>query len=151
MMRQLSPWTENIGKRQVKTPKIYFRDSGIYHSLLGLARGAEIQTHPTLGASWEGFALESVLRTLRIPSEDAYFWATHNQAELDLLVFRNGRRFGFEFKYSDAPRTTKSMASALADLGLERLYVVFPGDQRFPLAENIEAVGLSAIRSLALA
>jgi hypothetical protein len=148
MVRQLLPWTENLGKRLVKTPKIYFRDSGIFHILLGLERGKAIETHPKLGASWEGFALESVLRILDVPSEEAYFWATHNQAELDLLVFRGGRRFGFEIKYTDAPRTTKSMASAMADLGLERLYVVFPGDQRFPLAEKIEAVGLSRIKGL---
>jgi hypothetical protein len=150
MVRQLQPWTENLGKRQVKTPKIYFRDSGIFHILLGLEKGRDIETHPKLGASWEGFALESVIRSLDIPSEEAYFWGTHNQAELDLLVFKGGRRFGFEFKYTDAPRTTKSMAAALEDLSLERLYVVFPGDQRFPLGATIEAVGLGAIEGLAL-
>lgn len=151
MVRQLLPWTENLGKRLVKAPKIYFRDSGIFHILLGLQKGREIETHPKLGASWEGFALESVLRTQDIPPEEAYFWATHNQAELDLLVFKGGKRFGFEFKYSDAPRTTKSMASAMADLGLERLYVVFPGNQRFPLGEKVEAVGLEAVKGLVLA
>jgi len=148
MVRQLLPWTENLGKRLVKTPKVYFRDSGIFHILLGLEKGRDIETHPKLGASWEGFALESVLRLLEIPSEEAYFWATHNHAELDLLVFKGGRRFGFEFKYSDAPRTTKSMASALEDLGLDRLYVVFPGQQRFPMADRIEALGLSAVKNL---
>jgi predicted AAA+ superfamily ATPase len=149
MVRQLAPWAENLGKRQVKTPKIYFRDSGIFHNLLGLEKGREIQTHPKLGASWEGFALESVLQVLAVPSDEAYFWATHNQAELDLLVFRGGRRFGFEFKYTDSPRTTKSMASALEDLGLERLYVIFPGTERFPLGDKIEALGLANIHGLA--
>ena len=148
MVRQLPPWTENIAKRQVKTAKIYFRDSGIFHCLLGLEKGLGIHAHPKLGASWAGFALESVLQTLNIPAGDAYFWATHNQAELDLLVFKNGRRFGFQFNYSDAPRTTKAMASAMNDLGLERLHVVFPGKQRFPLGDRIEAVGLSSIREL---
>ncbi|MDR3669861.1 MAG: ATP-binding protein [Holophaga sp.] len=150
MVRQLLPWTENLGKRLVKTPKIYFRDSGVFHSLLGLELGRDIETHPKLGASWEGFALESALRVLDVPSEEAYFWATHNQAELDLLVFRGGKRFGFEFKYTDAPRTTKSMASAMENLGLERLYVVFPGDQRFPLSERVEALGLTALKNLTL-
>jgi predicted AAA+ superfamily ATPase len=150
MVRQLLPWTENLGKRLVKSPKIYFRDSGIFHSLLGLEKGRDIETHPKLGASWEGFALESVLRVLEVPSDEAYFWATHNQAELDLLVLKGGKRFGFEFKFTDAPRTTKSMASALDDLGLERLYVVFPGDQRFPLGTKTEALGLALIKSLSL-
>jgi uncharacterized protein len=150
MVRQLLPWTENLGKRLVKSPKIYFRDSGIFHSLLGLDKGRDIETHPKLGASWEGFALESVLRVLEVPSDEAYFWATHNQAELDLLVFKGGKRFGFEFKFTDAPRTTKSMASALEDLALERLYVVFPGDQRFPLGTKTEALGLAVIKGLIL-
>jgi predicted AAA+ superfamily ATPase len=150
MVRQLLPWTENLGKRLVKTPKIYFRDSGIFHMLLGLEKGKDIETHPKLGASWEGFALESVLRILDIPPEEAFFWATHNQAELDLMVVKGGKRFGFEFKYTDAPRTTRSMASAMADLGLERLFVVYPGDQRFPLAEKTEAAGLATIKNLTL-
>ncbi len=151
MMRQLTPWHENLSKRQVKTPKIYFRDSGLFHSLLGLEKGSAIRNHPKLGASWEGFALESVLRTFDIPSEEAYFWGTHNQAELDLMVFKGGRRYGFEFKYADAPRITPSMRMAMADLGLERLYCVHPGEQRFPLDERMEAVGLPGIRNLVLA
>lgn len=150
MMRQLAPWAENISKRQVKAPKVYFRDSGLLHSLLGLERGQEIQTHPKLGASWEGFALESVLRTLDIPSEEAFFWATHNHAELDLLVFKGGRKFGFEFKYADAPRVTPSMKIAMEDLGLERLYVLHPGNLDYPLGERVEAMGLARIRSLVL-
>lgn len=150
MVRQLAPWAENLSKRQVKAPKIYFRDSGLLHSLLGLEKGRDIQTHPKLGASWEGFALESVLRTLGIPSEEAYFWATHNQAELDLLVFKGGRRFGFEFKYADAPRVTPSMKIAMGDLGLERLFVIHPGDLDYSLGERMEAIGLDRIRNLVL-
>ena len=150
MVRQLAPWSENLGKRQVKTPKIYFRDSGIFHSLLGLEKGSDLENHPKLGASWEGFALESLMRMLEVPAEDAFFWATHNEAELDLLVFRGGRRYGFEFKYSDSPRLTKSMGIALADLGLERLFVVCPGNYRFPMAEKVEAVGLTRIGELVL-
>jgi len=150
MIRQLVPWSENLGKRQVKTPKIYFRDSGIFHSLLGLEKGSDIENHPKLGASWEGFALECVLRMLEVPGEDAYFWATHNEAELDLMVFRGGRRYGFEFKYSDAPRMTKAMGIALEDLGLERLFVVCPGEYRFPMTDKVEAIGLSNIDEIVL-
>ena len=146
MIRELTPWAENIGKRQVKAPKIYFRDSGIFHSLLGLDLGKDILAHPKLGASWEGFALESVLGSLGLGPEESYFWATYNEAELDLMVFKGGRRYGFEFKYSDAPRTTRSMAIAIRDLGLEHLYIVYPGDQRFPLGERITAAGLDSIK-----
>lgn len=142
MVRQLLPWTENLGKRLVKRPKIYFRDTGILHSLLGLDRSEAIVAHPRLGASWEGFALETVLQTLQVPEGDAYFWATHNQAELDLLVFRGGRRIGFEFKHTDAPATTRSMAIAMEDLGLERILVIHPGKANFPLSPRIQALGL---------
>lgn len=142
MVRQLLPWTENLGKRLVKRPKIYFRDTGILHSLLGLDRSEAILAHPRLGASWEGFALETVLQTLGTPEGDAYFWATHNQAELDLLVFRGGRRIGFEFKHTDSPATTRSMAVAMEDLGLERIVVVHPGKGSFPLTPRIHTLGL---------
>lgn len=150
MLRQLLPWTENQGKRLVKAPKVYFRDSGILHNLMGLARPADLQTHPRLGASWEGFALETVLRALAVPSEEAFFWATHGHAELDLLILRGGRRYGFEFKYTDAPRTTRSMQIALQDLELERLYIIHPGQQGFPLTERIEALPLAQIPKLKL-
>lgn len=146
MVRQLPPWFQNLGKRQVKAPKIYFRDSGLLHALLGLREPRELQVHPRLGASWEGFALEQVLKI--VAPEDAYFWATHAGAELDLLVFQRGKRIGFEFKYADAPALTKSMHTAVADLGLSRLHVIYPGPHRYPLAKRIDAVPLSGIADL---
>jgi uncharacterized protein len=136
MVRQLQPWAENIGKRQVKSPKIYFRDSGLFHSMLGVKNIGELQRHPKIGASWEGYALEEVLRTF-VPDE-AYFWATHNGAELDLLLFKDGQRIGVECKYQDAPRLTPSMKIALEDLKLDRLLVIYPGLKNYRLAENVE-------------
>jgi len=141
MVRQLQPWYENIGKRQVKAPKIYFRDSGLLHSLMGLRSRDELRVHPKSGASWEGFALEQVLRLAQ--PEDAYFWATHTGAELDLLMFRYGKRVGVEFKRVDAPRLTPSMRTAMADLKLDALYVVYPGDRRYAMADRVEAVPLA--------
>ncbi len=141
LLRRLPPWFENTGKRVVKAPKMYLRDTGLLHALLGLRTGAEVRSHPRFGASWEGFALEYVVALLRA-ERDAYFWATHGGAELDLLVSRGGKRYGFEFKFADVPGTTKSMRVALADLNLERLFVVYPGERDFPLDEKIEAVPL---------
>jgi len=143
MVRQLQPWHQNLGKRQVKAPKIYFRDSGLLHALLGLPDRDALLHHPASGASWEGFALEQVLR-LAAPDE-AFFWATHNGAELDLLLLKDGQRVGVEFKRADAPKLTPSMQIASRDLQLDRLYVVYPGELRFPLAERIEAVPLAAL------
>ena len=143
MVRQLQPWFENLGKRQVKAPKIYFRDSGLLHSLMGVRGAADLLTHPRSGASWEGFALEQVLR-LAEPDE-AYFWATHSGAELDLLLMRGQRRVGVEFKRADAPRITPSMLIAQRDLRLDALYVVYPGTRRYPLADGVEAVPLAAL------
>jgi len=130
-----------MGKRQVKSPKIYFRDSGLLHALMGARSSAELLHHPRLGASWEGFALEQVLRLAQ--PDDAYFWATHTGAELDLLMFKYGKRVGVEFKHADAPALTPSMRIALADLALDALYVVYPGDRRYRLAEKIQAVPLT--------
>jgi hypothetical protein len=141
MVRQLQPWHENLGKRQVKAPKIYFRDTGLLHSLLGIRSEADLLRHPRLGASWEGFALEQVLRLAR--PDQAYFWATHTGAELDLLMFKYGKRIGVEFKRADAPDLTRSMKIAMEDLKLDALYVVYPGDRRYVLAEGIEAVPLA--------
>jgi predicted AAA+ superfamily ATPase len=141
MVRQLPPWFENLGKRQVKAPKIYFRDSGLLHTLMGVRTEADLLSHPRLGASWEGFALEQVLRLAR--PDEVYFWATHTGAELDLLMLKYGKRVGVEFKYVDAPRLTPSMRIAATDLKLDALYVVYPGDRRYPLADNIEAVPLA--------
>jgi predicted AAA+ superfamily ATPase len=141
LLRRLPPWFENVGKRLVKAPKVYVRDTGLLHALLGLRDAAEVRSHPRFGASWEGFALEHVIQLLDA-ERDAYFWATYAGAELDLLVARGGKRYGFEFKFADAPSTTKSMRIALADLELDRLFVVFPGDRPYALDERIEAVPL---------
>ena len=143
MVRQLQPWHANLGKRQVKSPKVYLRDSGLLHALLHVTGLPELLAHPRSGPSWEGFALEQVLRIAR--PEEAYFWATHQGAELDLLMFRAGQRIGVEFKCMDAPTVTKSMRIAIADLRLDALYVVYPGEHRFTMAEGIEAVPLWAL------
>ena len=143
MIRQLQPWHENLGKRQVKAPKIYFRDSGLLHQLMGIRSFTQLLTHPAGGASWEGFALEQVLRIAE--PDQAYFWATQAGAELDLLMFKDGRRVGVEFKRTDVPRVTPSMRIAMHDLKLDALYVVYPGLHRFKLAEGIEAVPLWAL------
>lgn len=144
MVRQLQPWHENIGKRQVKAPKIYFRDSGLLHELLGIRDESALATHPRSGASWEGFAVEQILR-IAAPDE-AYFWATYAGAELDLLMIKDGRRVGVEIKRVDAPRLQPSMQIAMRDLKLDALYVVYPGAQRYAIAERIEAVPLAALQ-----
>jgi hypothetical protein len=141
MVRQLQPWHENLAKRQVKAPKIYFRDSGLLHALLGVADMPGLVRHPRSGASWEGFAPAQVLRITQ--PDQAYFWATHGGTELDLLMFKYSKRIGVEFKRTDAPRATSSMRIAAADLRLDALYVVYPGDRRYSLADKIEAVPLS--------
>ena len=143
MIRQLQPWHENLGKRQVKAPKIYFRDTGLLHALMGVATLDQLLTHPRSGASWEGFALDQVLRITR--PDQAYFWATHQGAELDLLLFKGSQRVGVEFKRADAPRVTNSMRIAMQDLKLNALYVVYPGLHRYKLADRIEAVPLWAM------
>lgn len=144
MVRQLQPWFENVGKRQVKAPKLYFRDTGLLHALLGITSREALSVHPRIGASWEGFAIESILRKLGSPGE-SYFWATHAHAELDLLTFVGGRRIGFEIKRADAPAMTRSMKIARDDLRLDHLYVVTPGDATFPMDERISALGLDAV------
>jgi predicted AAA+ superfamily ATPase len=143
MVRQLQPWYQNLGKRQVKAPKIYLRDSGLLHSLLGLESFNDLWNHPLCGASWEGFAMEQVLRMAK--PDEAYFWATHQGAELDLLLLQGGSRVGVEFKRTDTPMVTRSMRIAMDDLKLDALYVVYAGDQRFQLADGIEAVPLWAL------
>lgn len=140
LVRQLPPWFENLGKRQVKAPKVYIRDSGMLHGLLHLASMERLEEHPKLGASWEGFALEQVLQITG--DRDAYFWATHGGAELDLMVLWQGRRIGFEFKFGDAPGITKSMRVAMADLKLDRLLVVVPGRESYDLGPKIEVVSI---------
>ena len=143
MVRQLQPWHENLGKRQVKSPKIYFRDTGLLHALMDVQSLPQLLTHPRAGASWEGFALEQVLRIAQ--PQQAFFWATHQGAELDLLMLRGQQRIGVEFKRADAPGVTPSMRIALQDLKLDALYVVYPGRHRFTMAERIEAVPLWAL------
>lgn len=146
MVRVLPPWFENLGKRQVKAPKIYVRDSGLLHALLNLKDRDELLGHPKLGASWEGFALEQLIALL--DTRDAYYWATHAGAELDLMTLWSGQRYGFEVKYSDAPGATKSMHTALADLGLAHLWVIYPGEKRYDLTEKITAVPAREIPAL---
>ena len=136
MIRQLPPWFENTGKRLVKAPKVYFRDTGILHALLGLETQRAVQSHPKLGLSWEGFALEEVIRRA-CAEREAYFYKTHGGAELDLLLLRNGKRYGFECKYHDAPRPTRSIHQVIQDLDLERVWIVYPGSTAYPLTETI--------------
>jgi predicted AAA+ superfamily ATPase len=147
MVRVLPPWFENLKKRQVKAPKIYIRDSGLFHSLLQVSSLAELRGHPKIGASWEGFALEHMIHVFR--TRDAYFWGTHSGAELDLMVMSTGKRHGFEFKYTDAPRRKRSMHIAIEDLGLEHLWVIYPGDQKYALDSKITAIPLEEILQLA--
>lgn len=146
MVRQLTPWFENLKKRQVKAHKIFIRDPGILHALLGIISPEDLQAHPKLGASWEGFALEQILHLTG--ERDAYFWATHSGAKLDLLVFHKGKRLGFEFKYADQPKTTKSMHICIEDLHLDHLYIIHPGEHSFPLAGNITATPLAPLLDL---
>ncbi|MFO7653193.1 MAG: ATP-binding protein [Candidatus Krumholzibacteriia bacterium] len=138
MVRLLPPWVANVGKRQVKSPKVYVRDCGLLHALLGILSPEDLMAHPVVGASWEGFAAEQVIRSLGVPERDCYFWATHAGAELDLLISRGSRLEGFEFKRTLAPSVTRSMRSALETLGLERLTVVYPGADAFPLASDVQ-------------
>jgi predicted AAA+ superfamily ATPase len=143
MVRQLAPWHENLGKRQVRAPKVYVRDSGLLHALLGIGSRRDLELHPKVGASWEGYAVEEVLKALR--PDEAYFWATHQGAELDLLLFRRGRRVGVECKRMDAPKLTPSMRVAISDLKLDRLAVVYPGTTRYALAADVEVVPLAEL------
>ena len=146
MVRVLPPWFENLKKRQVKAPKIYIRDSGLFNSLLRISTLADLQGHPKIGASWEGFALEHVINTFQ--TRDAYFWATHAGAELDLMLTIAGKRYGFEFKYTDAPGRNRSMHIALEDLGLEHLWIIYPGNQKYALDDKITAIPLQVILHL---
>ena len=145
LVRQLQPWHENLRKRQVKAPKVYLRDSGLLHALLGLATERDLLSHPKAGASWEGLAIEETLK--RVRPEAAYFWATHAGAELDLLLFKGGRRYGVEAKRSDAPTVTKSMRVAMADLSLERLTVLYPGSERYDLDGRVTVLPAASLAS----
>ncbi len=143
MVRQLPPWHENLRKRQVKSPKVYLRDSGLLHELLGIRSEAELLSHPKCGASWEGYAVEEVLKATE--PDEAYFWATHQGAELDLLLIKDGRRFGIEIKRADAPRVTPSMRIALEDLRLDHLSVLYPGSVPYRLDKRVTVMPLGSL------
>jgi len=143
MIRQLQPWHANLKKRQVKAPKIYLRDTGLLHQLLGIRLEKDLLSHPKCGASWEGYVIEETLKAVK--PDEAYFWATHSGAEIDLVLVKAGRRLGVECKRTDAPRLTPSMRIALADLKLERIAVVYPGTKRYALAKGVGAVPLEAL------
>jgi len=144
MVRQLPPWFENVGKRVVKAHKVYFRDTGLLHALLGLKDWQQLLSYPRFGFSWEGFALEEVIRSISAERE-AYYYRTYAGAELDLLILRAGKRWGFEFKFEDTPRPTPSMHIALKDLGLEKIRLIYPGDRSYRLADKIEALPLKEV------
>ena len=146
MIRQLQPWYENLGKRQVKSPKIYFRDTGLLHGLLDIPDMFSLLGHPKIGASWEGFVIEQVLQIMH--PNTAYFWGTHAGAELDLLFHLGGKRFGIEIKFNEAPSLTPSMRVALSDLSLDHLWVIYPGNETYPVMENVTVLPLSEIESI---
>lgn len=145
MVRVLQPWYANLGKRLIKRPKIYLRDSGLLHRLLSISDTRQLLTHPKLGASWEGFALECIVRHLNLRPQEIFFWRTHEGAELDLLFQAKGRWWGIEFKYSDAPKLTKSMQIAVSDLKLQHLWIVYPGKEKYPLKPKITVLPLSSM------
>lgn len=145
VVRQLPPWHENIAKRQVRSPKVYIADSGLLHTLLNLPTLSDIEAHPKVGASWEGFAIEQVIRQLGVEDDECYFWATHAGAEVDLLVIRGRRRLGFEIKRTTTPKLTRSVRTALDDLGLRRLDIIHAGEHTFPLGDRIRAVAISRL------
>lgn len=142
MVRQLRPWFENIEKRQVKSSKLYIRDSGLLHNLLLLPSIAVLQGHPALGASWEGFAIEEIIR--RSGSKDCYFWGTQNQSEIDLIIFKDGKRFGFEFKYTSQPKRTKSIHLVMKDLKLDHVHIITPSGTSYPLGPHISVSHLKS-------
>lgn len=147
MVRVLPPWLPNLRKRQVKSPKVYLRDTGLLHTLLGLTSEQDLAGHPKVGASFEGFAIEQLLAALA--TDNVYFWATHAGAELDLLFTRSGRNYGVEFKLADAPRTTRSMRVAVADLQLQHLWIVYPGNETYSLDERITVLPVSRVPEFA--
>jgi predicted AAA+ superfamily ATPase len=145
VIRQLLPWHENISKRQVRAPKVYVADSGVLHSLLNLRTQTDLEGHPKVGASWEGFVLGQIIRQLAVRPDECFFWATHGGAELDLLIVSGQQRLGFEVKRTSSPRLTPSMRNALFDLKLRRLDVIHAGDQTFPMEEKVRGVALSRL------
>jgi hypothetical protein len=146
MVRLLPPWSANVGKRQVKAPRVYVADSGLLHALLGIDSRSALERHPKLGASWEGFGVEAILRHIGARPEEAFFWRTHTGAELDLLVVRGRTRLAFELKRTTAPAVTPSMRSALADLRLDRVFVIHADSESYPLADRVRAIALVRLR-----
>lgn len=146
MLRLLKPWHENLEKRQVKSSKIYYRDSGLLHYVLGISRYADIFKHPKAGASFEGFALEEVIKHSMVSPDACYFWRSHNQAELDLLILKNGKKFGFEFKMSDAPKMTASLRKVSEELDLHALTIIYPGTREYRLNEKILVLPVTKVR-----
>ena len=147
MLRVLQPWHVNLKKRIVKTPKVYFRDSGLFHSLMNIDSFEQLTAHPKLGASWEGFAMNCMCRSVGKRDDEFYFFALHTGGELDLFWQDSGKNWGAEFKYSDAPRMTKSMSNVVEYLGLSHLWVIYPGDQIYQLAEKVTVLPISHIGS----
>ena len=145
MVRVLKPWAANLGKRQVKAPKVYVRDSGLLHRLLDVGTRAELERHPKIGASWEGFVIENLVRALGVDDRQCHFWATHSGAGIDLVVPHRGRLRGYEIKRTSAPAVTRSMRTAFADLDLWSLDVIHAGEDSFPLARGIRAVAASQL------
>ena len=142
MVRRLSPWFENVGKRQVKSPKIYIRDSGIFHHLAGITSYAQLQVHPSLGRSWEGFILEEFIRQKKIRSEDCYFWGVHSQGELDLLIKAPGMNEAYEIKFTKTPKITPSIQLALDSLKVKKVQIIYPGNETYELSKQVVALGL---------
>jgi predicted AAA+ superfamily ATPase len=145
MVRTLQPWHENLGKRQVKSPKVYLADTGILHTLLGIETQEDLEVHPKVGASWEGFAISALIDHLGARPEECFFWATHSGAELDLLIVRGGRRRGFEIKRTDAPKMAPSLRIAREDLRLDSVDVIHAGEHTFALADGVRAVAISRL------
>ena len=150
MVRLLQPWYTNVGKRLIKSPKLYIRDSGLFHTLQEIETRAQLHSHPKLGASWEGFALEQILCQFQVSEGEAYFWGTHSGAQMDLFVQKKGKSWGFEFKFADAPKMTKSMRVAIDDLKLEALWVVYPGKESYRLDSKVTVIGLKDIGEIHL-
>lgn len=150
MMRQLRPWHFNMKKRLVKRPKIYFRDSGIFHNLLNVENKQQVLTHPKLGASWEGFILEEIIKHFQLKEDEVYYWRTHNGAELDLMFEKKGKRFGVEIKYTQAPQLTPSIRSALSELSLSHIWLIYPGEKQYPLHPRVTVVPLEKILNINL-
>jgi hypothetical protein len=148
MVRQLRPWYYNTKKRIIKRPKVYFRDSGILHALFTLEGKKDVLLHPKLGASWEGFALEEAIKTVRLKEDEAFFWGVHAAAEIDLVFQKKGGLYGVEVKYGQAPNLTQSMRSALKELSLKHLWIIYPGKESYFVDRNVTVIPLSDLNRI---